>query len=93
MIDQIIAFVFSVQLLAWILVLIGLYALLWWSIENFKSIVQIIRSVLVPYFQPQEDIKLSEKFGSWAGIGRYLCTQSIHLHNSQNACNPIFSFP
>lgn len=65
--DQIIAFVFSVQLIALILILIGLYALLWWSIDNFKSIVQIIRSFLVPYFQPQEDVPLSEKFGSWAG--------------------------
>lgn len=66
--NQIHEFVFSVKLIALILILIGLYALLWWSIDNFKSIVQIIRSVLVPYFQPQEDVPLSEKFGSWAGM-------------------------
>lgn len=67
MFDQIIAFVLSIEFLAWILVLIGLYAVLWWSIENLKSIVQIVRSLLVPYFQPQDDLKLSERFGNWAG--------------------------
>lgn len=68
MLDQIIKFVFSIQLLALILILIGAYALLWWSIDNCKSIVQICRSFLVPYFQPQEDVPLSEKFGNWAGM-------------------------
>lgn len=67
MFDNIISFVLSVQFIAWIFIVIGVYALLWWSIENLKSIVQIIRSLLVPYFQPQEDLKLSEKFGNWAG--------------------------
>lgn len=67
MFRQIIAFVLSIQFIAWILILIGLYAVLWWSIDNFKSIVQIVRSLLVPYFQPQEDSKLSERFGNWAG--------------------------
>lgn len=66
--DQIVEFVFSIQFTAFVLILIGVYALLWWSIDNFKSIIQIIRSFLVPYFQPHEDIPLSEKFGSWAGI-------------------------
>lgn len=66
--EQIIAFVFSIQLVALILILIGAYALLWWSIDNFKSVVQIIRSFLVPYFQPHEDLPLSERFGNWAGM-------------------------
>lgn len=66
--NDIFAFIFSVQCTALILILIGAYALLWWSIDNFKSIVQIITSFLVPYFQPQEDLPLSEKFGSWAGM-------------------------
>lgn len=65
--EEIIAFVFSIQLLALILILIGAYALLWWSIDNFKSIIQIIRSFMVPYFQPQDDLPLTEKFGTWAG--------------------------
>lgn len=68
MIDAIVSFVFSIQCILMILALIGAYALLWWSIENFKSIVQVIRSILVPYFQPQDDVALSEKFGHWAGI-------------------------
>lgn len=67
MFDQIIAFVLNIQFLAWILILIGLYAVLWWSIDNLKSIVQIVHSLLVPYFQPQEVLKLSERFGNWAG--------------------------
>lgn len=80
--NDIFAFIFSVQCTALILILIGAYALLWWSIDNFKSIVQIITSFLVPYFQPQEDLPLSEKFGTWAvitgstdGIGREYAKQ------------------
>lgn len=66
--NQIIAFVFSIQFAAFLFIWIGVYALIWWCIDNFKSIVQIIRSFLVPYFQPQEDLPLSEKFGNWAGM-------------------------
>lgn len=73
--EEIIAFVFSVQLLTLILVLIGAYALIWWSIDNFKSVIQIIRSFLVPYFQPQDDLPLTEKFGSWAGMIK------LHIQN------------
>lgn len=68
MLNDIFAFIFSVQCTALIFILIGAYALLWWSIDNFKSIVQIVTSFLVPYFQPQEDLPLNEKFGSWAGM-------------------------
>lgn len=68
MLNQIIDFVLSIQFAAFILILIGIYALAWWCIDNFKSVVQIIRSFLVPYFQPQEDLPLSEKFGNWAGM-------------------------
>lgn len=55
------------QLLIVGLVLIGLYAIAWWLIDNLKSIVQIILSVMLPYFQPNEDLPLSEKYGNWAG--------------------------
>lgn len=78
MLNQIIEFVLSVQFAAFILILIGVYALIWWCIDNLKSIVQIIRSFLVPYFQPQEDIPLNEKFGNWAGMNRNTCNAS-HL--------------
>lgn len=65
--NQLLRIVFSIEFPVVILALIGIYALLWWCIDNFKSIVQIIRSFLVPYFQPNEDQPLSEKFGNWAG--------------------------
>lgn len=55
------------QLLTIGLVLIGLYAIAWWLIDNLKSIVQIVLSVMLPYFQPSEDVPLSEKYGNWAG--------------------------
>lgn len=75
MLDTIISFVFSIQCVLLVLVAIGAYALLWWSIDNFKSIVQVIRSMLLPYFQPQDDVALSEKFGHWAGTwrGQFFC--------------------
>lgn len=86
--DQILDFVFSIQLIALILILIGVYALLWWSIDNLKSIVQIVRSFLVPYFQPQEDISLSEKFGSWAGTLFY---DRIKTQNRLILSHPLIS--
>lgn len=49
------------------LALIGLWALLIWSYENFKSVIQIIKNVLTPYFQPQENRNFVEKYGKWAG--------------------------
>lgn len=67
MIDRILSLVLSVQFLAAIIIVIGVYALIWWLIENLKSVVQIARALMLPYFQPQEDLPLSEKFGNWAG--------------------------
>lgn len=56
--------------LNYLLVAVGIWAIFWWSIENFKSVVQIVKSVLTPYFQPQESKSLVEKFGKWAGNAR-----------------------
>ena len=67
MFEEIFSSVFSVEFLTVVLVLIGLYALLWWAIDNFKSLVQIATAVLRPLFQPQDDLPLKEKFGTWAG--------------------------
>lgn len=50
-----------------VFVLIGLYALICWLIDNFKSLVQIIKTLLVPLFQPQENLTLAERYGNWAG--------------------------
>lgn len=51
----------------YILALIGLWAFTWWSYENFKSVIQIIKNILAPYFQPQENKGLVERYGKWAG--------------------------
>lgn len=61
------SFLLTVEFVASVFVLIGLYAVAWWLIDNLKSITQIILSILLPYFQPQEDLPLSEKYGTWAG--------------------------
>lgn len=55
------------SLLIFGLSLIGIYALVCWLIDNLNSIVQIIRSVLKPYFQPDEKLSLVERYGNWAG--------------------------
>lgn len=46
---------------------IGLISIFFYLVDNLKSIVQIVLSLLTPYFQPAESTKLSEKFGQWAG--------------------------
>lgn len=61
------SFVMTLEFVAGVFILIGLYALAWWLIDNLKSITQIVLSILLPYFQPQEDLPLSEKYGNWAG--------------------------
>lgn len=53
--------------LNYLLVLAGVWAVLCWSIDNFRSVLEITKSVLTPYFQPQENKSLVEKYGKWAG--------------------------
>lgn len=65
--EKIVNFYANYQVSLFILSLIGLYALIWWSYENFKSILQIIKALLSPYFLPNENKSLSERFGKWAG--------------------------
>lgn len=60
-------FLFYTNVIYYLLVLAGAWAVLWWSIENFKSVVQIFKSTSSPYFQPQESKSLVEKYGKWAG--------------------------
>jgi len=59
--------IFHTNLAVYLLSLAGVWAVLWWSIENLKSVVQIVKSILTPYFQPQENKTLPEKYGKWAG--------------------------
>lgn len=64
---NILSIVISGQFIGYILILIGIYASIWWLIDNLKSGVQIILSLLRPFFQPQDDLPIKERFGSWAG--------------------------
>lgn len=47
--------------------IIGVYAFLWWFIDNFKSLFAIIWNVLMSYVTPELYPPLNEKFGNWAG--------------------------
>lgn len=47
--------------------IIGLYAFLWWFIDNFKSLFQILWNLLMSYFEPDKYPGLIEQFGNWAG--------------------------
>lgn len=47
--------------------LIGVYAFLWWFIDNFKSFFQVVWHLIVSSFQVNKNKPLNEKFGSWAG--------------------------
>jgi hypothetical protein len=49
------------------LTLIGVCALVFWLIENLLSPVQIIKNLLIPYFQPEDNKSLKQLFGDWAG--------------------------
>lgn len=60
-------FILYTNVIFYLLVLAGIWGVLWWSIENFRSIVQIGNSVLSPFFQPQEKKSLVDKYGKWAG--------------------------
>lgn len=60
-------YILSTQFLSVILIAIGVYASLWWIIDNLKSITQIFLALLRPFFQPQDDLPLKERFGTWAG--------------------------
>lgn len=59
--------IFSIDFLVCLLAIVGVYAVCWWLVDNFKSVVQIVRALLTPYFQPQEELTLLERYGSWAG--------------------------
>lgn len=47
---------------------VGVYSLAIYLYDNFKSVISIIKSVLEPYFQPQVQKSLIEKYGKWAVI-------------------------
>ncbi|CAO1357042.1 unnamed protein product [Diamesa tonsa] len=56
------------KLISYALILAGVWAVMCWSIDNLKSVIQIIQSILTPYFQPNENKTLIERYGKWAVI-------------------------
>lgn len=50
------------------LIILGLWALVCWLYDTFKSLIQIVVAVLTPYFVPAENKSLVERFGKWAVI-------------------------
>lgn len=67
-IDFVLSVVFSVQFAVFLLAFVGIYAICWWLIDNLSSVVQVVRTLLQPYFQPQEDLSLIDRYGNWAGM-------------------------
>lgn len=49
------------------LCVLGLYALICWCYDNFKSLFQIFFGTLARIFNPSENKSFVEKFGKWAG--------------------------
>lgn len=67
-IDFVLSVVFSVKFAVFLLAVVGIYAICWWLIDNLSSVVQVVRTLLQPYFQPQEDLSLIDRYGNWAGM-------------------------
>lgn len=68
--------VINTQLIYYALITAGVWAVICWSIDNLKSVIQIIQSILTPYFQPNENKSLIERYGKWAGKGIGLLIES-----------------
>lgn len=67
MIDKLIWLVFNTQLVVYLFCVIGALATLAWLWDNCGSLVSIVKTVLTPYFLPNEGFTLAEKYGNWAG--------------------------
>lgn len=67
-IDFVLSVVLSVKFAVFLLATVGIYAICWWLIDNLSSVVQVVRTLLQPYFQPQEDLSLCDRYGNWAGM-------------------------
>ena len=87
--NKLVNFYLDYQVPLCFLSLIGLYALTWWSYENFKSVLQIIKTVLSPYFLPNENKSLSERYGKWAGN---MAMQSFYFITASNLTDESTKF-
>lgn len=81
--------------LTYALAALGAYALCWWLLDNLRSVVEIVVSLLRPFFQPQDERTLVQRFGEWAGNNHArsrseLCTANAYrLGNSQRVSKII----
>lgn len=66
-IDQLIWLVFNTHLLVYLFCFIGALATLAWIWDNFSSLLNITKTVLTPWFFPNDEFTLAEKYGTWAG--------------------------
>lgn len=67
MLDKLIWLLFHTQLLVYLFCVIGALATLAWIVDNCSSLVAIVKTILLPYFIPNEGYTLEKKFGNWAG--------------------------
>ena len=64
---QISVIMFDLSYLQNFITVIGIYALIVYLIDNLKSVVLIVKSILEPFFLPHVKTSLIEKYGTWAG--------------------------
>ncbi|XP_055682196.1 inactive hydroxysteroid dehydrogenase-like protein 1 [Lutzomyia longipalpis] len=67
------SFINSLSLNVYVVIVIllsiaGIWAIISWSYDNLRSLVLILKAILTPYFLPQENQTIAEKFGNWAVI-------------------------
>lgn len=60
-----------------VLSLIGFYAIHYWCIENFESIIRIGVHICRKYLLQSKDLSLKEKYGDWAGVFTVHCSAII----------------
>lgn len=60
--------------------IIGVFAFLWWFIDNFKSLFSILWNISKSYIQTGNYQPLKEKYGEWAGKNNTIYSLIIIIH-------------
>lgn len=60
-----------------VLCIIGFYAVHYYFVENFESIVRIGINLFRNYLYPHKNVSLKERFGDWAGVRHWLSFDTI----------------
>lgn len=47
--------------------IIGIYAIIWWCIEHFTSLFELVINSIKPYIKCQCKMTLQKQYGQWAG--------------------------